>query len=159
MTEISNIAALSENKEGMKSPRIWRASKASLSIPIFNMSTVTNTKPSYGYPKRSFLGMGAHTSALIFSLGYSLAVGGVYLPWKHKAHHAHLHRNLCNNMCCNHTSYITSNGESIRMIWYSWELWVRLWRSSLSYLIFDPCLLKQTHFADETKLRIMQSTW
>ena len=121
---MSNIAALSENKEGMKSARIGRASitaYAFLSIPIFNMSTVTNTKPSYGYPKRSFLGMGAHKSALIFFLGYSLATGGVYLPRKHKAHHAHLHRNLCNNKCCNHTSYITSNRESIGMIWYSWE--------------------------------------
>ena len=124
VTEMSNIAALSENKEGMKSAPIGRASitaYAFLSIPIFNMSTVTNTKPSYGYPKRSFLGMGAHKSALIFFLGYSLATGGVYLPRKHKAHHAHLHRNLCNNKCCNHTSYITSNRESIGMILYSWE--------------------------------------
>ena len=124
---MSDIAALSENKEGMKSARIGRASitaYAFLSIPIFKWAHITNTKPSYGYPKRSFLGMGAHKSALIFFLGYSLAGGGVYLPWNHKAHHAHLHRNLCNNKCCNHTSYITSNRESIGMIWYSWEPWV-----------------------------------
>ena len=66
--------------------------------------------------------------------------------------------------------YVTISVATIHLIslvienpsaWYDivGSLWVRLWRSSLSYIIFDPCLPGQTHFADETKLIIMQSTW
>jgi len=66
--------------------------------------------------------------------------------------------------------YVTISVATIHLVslvienpsaWYDivGSLWVRLWRSSLSYIIFDPCLPGQTHFADETKLIIMQSTW